>query len=73
MRHHDPHGDHPEITTNELIAVLMSRFDASDCLFTLLALMVEASHGLPINNQFRMACTLRDAADLLEERILVPT
>jgi hypothetical protein len=65
---HDPHGDHLGITTNELICVLMSRLDASRGLFSLLALMVELSEELAIESQDRMAATLHDAADLIQQR-----
>jgi hypothetical protein len=70
MMLHDPHGDHIEITTNELICTLVSRFDAEQSLFTLLALQIEVSDALSINNQLRMAATLRDAADMIEERVM---
>jgi hypothetical protein len=51
----------------------MSRFDASNSLFTLLALQLEMSHALPIDNQLRMAATLRDCADMIEQRALMKT
>jgi hypothetical protein len=65
---HEPFGDHPGISTNELICLLMKRLDAHASLFALLALMAEAADELPINQRCRMACSLRDAADLIEER-----
>jgi hypothetical protein len=65
---HDPYGDHTGLTTNELICAVIARVDASNCLFTLLALMVEASDGLSISSQYRMAATLRDAASMIEKR-----
>jgi hypothetical protein len=70
---HDPFGDNTGLTTPELICALVSRFDASHSLFTLLALQIEMSHALPIDKQCRMAATLRDAADLIEKKALVPT
>jgi hypothetical protein len=65
---HDPNGDHLEISTNELVCVLINRLDAPRSLFSLLGLMVEMSEALPIDRKWRMACTLRDAAAMIEER-----
>jgi hypothetical protein len=65
---HDPNGDHLGISTGELVCVLINRLDAPDCLFSLLGLMVEVSNDLPNDRQWRMACTLRDAAAMIEER-----
>ena len=65
---HDPHGDHPGISTNELICALLNRLDAPRSLFSLLALMVELSEELSIERQYRMAATLHDAADMIEQR-----
>ena len=70
---HDPNGDHLGISTNELICVLVARFDAHDSLFALLALMVEAADELPIHKRCRVACSLRDCADIIEQRALVKT
>jgi hypothetical protein len=67
---HEPFGG---ISTNELICLLLKRFDGSDSLFALLALMVEMSDRLSINKRCRWACTLRDAADRVEEGLQVPT
>jgi hypothetical protein len=64
MRHEPFSG----ISTNVLICALLKRFDASDSLFSLLALMVEMSSDLSSDKRCRMACSLRDAADLIEER-----
>jgi hypothetical protein len=69
MRHEQPHGDNTGLTTNELVCALVSRFDAPNSLFSLLALQLEMSHALPIHNQLCMAATLRDCADLIEERV----
>lgn len=65
---HDPNGDHLEISTNELVCTLMSRFDCPDSLFTLLGLMIEASVALPSSRQYRMAATLHDVAGMIEQR-----
>jgi hypothetical protein len=73
MMRHEPFGDHPGISTNELIFVLMKRLDAHDSLFALLGLMVEMADELPINKRCRMACSLRDCADMIEQRALVKT
>lgn len=69
---HNPNSDNTGLTTNELICVLSGRLDATDSLFSLLALMVVMADELPINKRCRMACSLRDAADMIEERP-VPT
>ena len=69
MRHEPFSG----ISTNVLICALLKRFDASDSLFSLLALMVEMSGELPIEKRCRMASSLRDAADMIEEKLVVPT
>ena len=69
---HEAFDDHPGISTNELICALLARLDAKDSLFGLLALMVVMADELSINNRCRMANSLRDAADMVEER-LVPT
>lgn len=65
---HEPYGDHFGVSTNELICAVMSRADASNSLFSLLALMVEMSDALPIEKQFRVACTLDDASAMIRER-----
>jgi hypothetical protein len=65
---HDPYGDNIRLTTAELTCALMARIDASDCLLTLLALMIEASGALPVDRQWRMAGSLRDAAQMIEAR-----
>jgi hypothetical protein len=65
---HEPFDDHPGISTNQLVCELLKRFDASDSLFSLLALMAEMADELPINKRRRMACSLRDCADKIEER-----
>lgn len=65
---HQPKPDDLPITTNELIAVLANRFETPNCLFSLLGLMTEVSDALPIERQFRMAATLRDAAEMIEAR-----
>jgi hypothetical protein len=69
---HNPYGDNTGLTTPELICALSGRLDATDSLFSVLALMVVMSDELSINKRCRMACSLRDAADMIEER-LVPT
>jgi hypothetical protein len=65
---HDPYGDHFAASTNELICTVLARVDASDCLHSLLALMVEESSELSSSKQWRMACSLRDVAAVIEER-----
>jgi hypothetical protein len=66
MRHE--HGDNTGMTTNELISVLVSRTNAPSCLFSLLALMTEVSVELPIERQYMIAGSLRDAAEIIEQR-----
>jgi hypothetical protein len=68
---HAPNSDNLPITTNELVCVLVNRLDAPSSLFSLLALMTEVSDALPIDRQYRMAATLRDAADMIEARPVV--
>jgi hypothetical protein len=70
MRHEQPHGDNTGMTTNELACALMNRLDAPNCLHSLLALMVVMSDELTIERRCRMACSLRDAADMIEERVM---
>ena len=65
---HEPFGDHPGISTNQLICELLSRVDTSNSLHALLALMVGTSDELPIKRQYLMACTLHDAALMIERR-----
>jgi hypothetical protein len=67
---HSPYGDNTGLTTNELICALVGRIDASDSLLALLGLMVGMSDELPIDKQYRMACSLRDAAGMVEERAM---
>ena len=68
---HRPYGDNTGLTTNELVCVLMSRLDASSCLISLLALMIEVSDELPVDNQWKIAGSLHDAARIIEERPMV--
>lgn len=68
---HEPFGDHPGTSTNALICMLMARVDTYDSLFALLGLMVEMADELPINKRCRMACSLRDCADMIEQRALM--
>jgi hypothetical protein len=63
---HNPYGDNTGLTTNELVCALVGRIDASDSLLALLALMVGMSDELPIDKRYRMACSLRDAAEMVE-------
>jgi hypothetical protein len=66
---HRPHADPFEASTHELICALLGRLDSSDCLFSMLALMIEMSdHHMPIKKQWLMAGSLRDAADMIEQR-----
>jgi hypothetical protein len=65
---HSPNSDNTGLSTNELACALMNRLDAPNCLHSLLALMVVMSGDLPIDRLCRMACSLRDAADMIEER-----
>jgi hypothetical protein len=65
---HDPYGDHLGISTNELICALIGRVDASNSLFSLLALMVGVSSELSIERQWRLAASLHDTAELIEAR-----
>ncbi len=65
---HDPYSDHLGISTNELICVLMRRLDAPRSLFSLLALMIELSEEMSEERQGRMAATLHDAAEMIEQR-----
>ena len=68
MRHES--SDHLGLTTNQLICALVARIDAQDSLFSLLALMIEQASMLPIERQCRLAGTLRDAADIVENGFL---
>jgi hypothetical protein len=65
---HDPHGDPLGISTAELACMLMSRLDAPQVLFSLLALMIELADEMPIDRQYRIAGSLRDAADTIEQK-----
>jgi hypothetical protein len=65
---HTPYGDNTGLSTHELICALMGRLDASNSLFSLLALMIEMSDRLSIRKQYKMAGSLRDAASLIEQR-----
>ena len=66
---HNPYGDSTGLSTNELICALAGRLDATDSLFSVLALMVVMSDELSISKRCRMACSLRDAAAMIEERV----
>ncbi|MGZ6316308.1 MAG: hypothetical protein ACXWNQ_03535 [Anaerolineales bacterium] len=65
---HSPHADPFRATTHELICALIGRLDTTDCLFSLLALMIEMSDHTSIKRQWLMAGSLRDAAEMMEER-----
>jgi hypothetical protein len=65
---HEPHGDNLGISTNELICTLVSRVDAPNSLFSLLALLTEVAVELPVHRQYLMAATLHDAAQMIEQR-----
>lgn len=68
---HKPKLDDVPLSTNELICVLANRLDAPSSLFSLLALLSEVSDNLSCERQFRMAGTLRDAADMISARQVV--
>jgi hypothetical protein len=65
---HNPHGDNTGLSTHELICALSSRLDASDALFSLLALLAETSTELTIDRQRRLAASLHDLAETIEQR-----
>jgi hypothetical protein len=65
---HSPHGDDTGLTTGQLVCVLVSRIDASDSLFSLLALLAESSEELSVDRQRRLAASLHDLGNLIEQR-----
>jgi hypothetical protein len=65
---HQPYSDNFKATTSELICAVVNRLDAPASLFSLLALIAEMSGELPIDRQWRTAQSLRDAAEVIEQR-----
>jgi hypothetical protein len=59
--------DVSRLTTGALICELVGRTDATQSLFGLLGLMVAVSDDLSSDRRWRMAGSLRDAAELIEQ------